>query len=296
MTAAASAPAASSAAAATAAAADPSAARFEGRGLVCIRGERLVFAHLAFSLAAGEALLLLGPNGSGKSSLLRLMAGLLRPAAGTLAWHDGPVADDPERHHARARYVGHSDAIKPVLTARENLTFWARVCAGPADTPATLAARVDAALERLTLTHLAQVPGRMLSAGQKRRLNLARLLAAPAPLWLMDEPTTALDKASIAVLEAVMAEHRAAGGMIALSTHQGVTLPGARVLDLDAFAVDAATAWGLHEDLYETPHGGADAPQTPHGGADAPQTPHGGADAPQTPHGGAFAPQAEARP
>ncbi len=221
--------------------------RFEGRGLMCVRGERIVFAHLDFALLPGEALLLLGPNGSGKSSLLRLLAGLLRPAAGALAWEDGPVAGDPERHHARTRYVGHTDAVKPVLTARETLTFWARVCAGPDDSPDTVAARVEGALDRLGLTRLAGVPGRMLSAGQKRRLNLARLLAAPAPLWLMDEPTTALDKGSIAVLEQVMDEHRAAGGMIALSTHQGVTLPGARVLNLDDHALDAEAAWGLQD-------------------------------------------------
>jgi heme exporter protein A len=224
--------------------------RFSGHGLVCIRGERIVFANLDLTLAQGEALLLLGPNGSGKSSLLRLMAGLLRPAAGSLAWDDGPVREDPERHHARTRYVGHTDTIKPVLTARENLAFWAKVCANEDDTRATLAARIDAALDRLALARLADVPGRMLSAGQKRRLNLARLLAAPAPLWLMDEPTTALDKGSVATLEAIMAEHRATGGMIALSTHLDVNLPGARVLNLDDFAVDAATAYGLHEDRH----------------------------------------------
>lgn len=214
-----------------------SSGRFTGRGLACVRGERIVFAGLDLALAPGEALLLLGPNGSGKSSLLRLLAGLLRPAAGTLAWDDGPVRDDPERHHARARYVGHTDAIKPVLTARETLMFWARMSA-PDETRAILSDRVTASLERLDLARLAGVPGRMLSAGQKRRLNLARLLAAPAPLWLMDEPTTALDKASVAILEGIMADHRAAGGMIALSTHLDVALPGARVLNLDDFAVD----------------------------------------------------------
>ncbi|MBB4267814.1 heme ABC exporter ATP-binding protein CcmA [Roseospira visakhapatnamensis] len=212
--------------------------RFEGRGLVCLRGERIVFGNLGFGLGPGEALLLLGPNGSGKSSLLRLMAGLLRPLAGELGWHDGPVRADPERHHARTRYVGHTDAVKPVLTAAETLRFWARVCAETAPSRAALDAAVAEALARLDLTRLADVPGRMLSAGQRRRLNLARLLAAPAPLWLMDEPTTALDRASVRILEDLLAEHRARGGMIALSTHQTVDLPGARVLDLDAFAVD----------------------------------------------------------
>ncbi len=225
--------------------------RFEGRGLVCLRGERIVFANLDFSLGAGEALLLLGPNGSGKSSLLRLMAGLLRPMAGALAWHDGPVDDDPERHHARTRYVGHADAIKPVLTAAEILRFWAQVCAESPPSRAALDTSVADALARMGLTHLGDVPGRMLSAGQKRRLNLARLLAAPAPLWLMDEPVTALDKASVRTLEGVMADHRAQGGMIALSTHQDVDLPGARVLDLDAFGVDPLD---LHPDIDADPY------------------------------------------
>jgi len=222
--------------------------------LVCLRGERIVFANLDFRLAPGEALLLLGPNGSGKSSLLRLMAGLLRPMAGSMAWHDGPVSEDPERHHARTRYVGHTDAVKPVLTAAETLRFWARVCAETPPDRAALDRLVEQALARFDLSRLADVPGRMLSAGQKRRLNLARLLAAPAPLWLMDEPTTALDKASIRTLEGTLADHRARGGMVALSTHQDVNLPGARVLDLDTFAVDPLD---LHPDLYAYPEASA---------------------------------------
>jgi heme exporter protein A len=208
---------------------------FTGTGLGCIRGGRAVFAGLGFRVAPGEALVLLGPNGSGKSSLLRVMAGLLKPAVGRLAWGDVPVADEPELHSARTHYVGHHDAIKPVLSVAENLRFWARLHEPDADNASEA---VDRALDRFGLAHLRDIPGKMLSAGQKRRTNLARLLAAPSALWLLDEPTTALDKRSIAELEKVFAEHRAQGGMVVLSTHMDVALPGARTLHLDQFAVD----------------------------------------------------------
>jgi len=210
---------------------------FAGRGLACIRGERVVFAGLDFAAGPGEALVLLGPNGSGKSSLLRLMAGLLTPAAGALLWDGVPVTEDAEGHAGRTHYVGHHDAIKPVLTVGENLRFWARLHA-----PETADALAASALARLGLEHLAGVPGKLLSAGQKRRLNLARLLAAPAPLWLLDEPTTALDRASVKVLEAVLAEHRASGGIVIVSTHLDIDLPGGRALHLDRFAPMAGVA------------------------------------------------------
>lgn len=206
---------------------------FSGKGLGCIRGGRVVFAGLDFRVGAGEALVLLGPNGSGKSSLLRVMAGLLKPAAGTLAWGGRAVAEDPEAHAARTHYLGHHDAVKPVLTVAENLRFWARLHEPDA---AAAGQAVDAALARFGLSHLGSMPGKMLSAGQKRRTNLARLLAAPSRLWLLDEPTTALDKASIKTLEAVLAEHVGGGGTVVLSTHAEIDLPGSRELHLDEFA------------------------------------------------------------
>ncbi|MGE5505295.1 MAG: heme ABC exporter ATP-binding protein CcmA [Actinomycetota bacterium] len=209
------------------------ASQFSGTSLGCIRGGRVVFAGLDFAVGGGEALVLLGPNGSGKSSLLRVMAGLLKPAAGQLAWGGQAVADDPEAHNARTHYLGHHDAVKPVLTVAENLRFWAALHHPSAETAGRA---VDAALARFALGHLATMPGKMLSAGQKRRTNLARLLAAPSPLWLLDEPVTALDKASIKTLEAVLAEHRAGGGMVVLSTHADIDLPGAHELHLDRFA------------------------------------------------------------
>lgn len=211
----------------------PSTPDFIGQGLGCIRGGRPVFAGLDFHLAPGQALLLLGPNGSGKSSLLRIMAGLLRPTVGTVLWGTTPMIEDAEAHAARTHYVGHHDAVKPVLSVAENLRFWARL-----HQPDANAARdaVETALDRFGLAHLRDIPGKMLSAGQKRRTNLARLLAAPSPLWLLDEPTTALDKGSIAVLEQVLADHRGHGGMVVLSTHQDITLPDAATLHLDRFA------------------------------------------------------------
>jgi heme exporter protein A len=207
----------------------------EAQDLVCIRGERAVFGGLSFALEAGEALLLAGPNGSGKSSLLRLVAGLLPPAAGRLLWQGTPVSDDAEAGRARLRYVGHQDPVKPVLTVRENLLFWARLQGGTS-------AAVEPALARFGLAALGEVPGRMLSAGQRRRLNLARLLLVPAPLWLLDEPTVGLDKAAVAALEAVLAEHRAGGGIVLLATHMALRLPGARELTLDRYAMTEAPA------------------------------------------------------
>lgn len=215
--------------------APPPPSRFDGRALTCLRGARVVFASLDFQVRAGGALVLVGPNGSGKSSLLRLMAGLSSPFSGQLLWDGRPVADDPDAHRARLRYVGHLDAVKPALTAAENLAVWAGL-GGLAAAPAQ--ERALAALEAFAIGHLADVPGRYLSAGQKRRLNLARLALAPVPLWLLDEPTTALDRASVARFAGLIARHRAAGGMVVLSTHTDLELDGPEVLDVSHFAVE----------------------------------------------------------
>lgn len=206
---------------------------FSGSDLTCVRGQRLVFRHLAFALEPGAALLVTGRNGSGKSSLLRLMAGLSRPYGGVLSWDGTPIADDLDLHRSRLHYVGHLDAVKPVLSARENLAFWAAL--GGAAARGALG-RADAALERFAIGHVADAPGRYLSAGQRRRLNLARIVATRVPLWLLDEPTIALDREAVAILESVIDEHRANGGMVALSTHAPIRLRDPRPLDLEAFA------------------------------------------------------------
>ncbi|MDJ0949246.1 MAG: heme ABC exporter ATP-binding protein CcmA [Alphaproteobacteria bacterium] len=209
-------------------------ARFEGDGLVCVRGERMVFAGLSFALGPGDALVLRGPNGSGKSSLLRLAAGLLQPAEGRLRWPDGDIREIPEAHRGRLVYVGHRDAIKAVLTVEENLAFWAGL-AGGADL-------VPAALSAMALEPLATTPGQFLSAGQRRRLTLARLFVGSADLWLLDEPSVGLDSASVAALETALRDHRARGGLVMVATHTDLAIGDARPLDLDRYAARAHAA------------------------------------------------------
>ncbi len=200
---------------------------FSGHELTCVRGERRVFSRLGFALDPGMALVLTGANGSGKTSLLRLMAGLGRPADGAIRWNGEDIADDPEAHHARLQFVGHGDTVKPALSARENVAFWTALRGG---------GDPDSGLTAFALESLAAVPGRFLSAGQRRRVNLARLAAARADLWLLDEPATALDADSVARLRAAIARHRADGGMVVLSSHGGLEIPDAAALDLAAYA------------------------------------------------------------
>ena len=202
---------------------------FAGHALACRRGERLIFRGLDFTLEPGGALVLGGPNGSGKSSLLRLMAGLLPPHSGTLSWAGAPIARDKAAHRARLHLIGHQDAVKPVLTVAETVALWS----GLRGTPGHAA---GAAIERLGLDDLADAPCRLLSAGQRKRLSLARLLASAAPLWLLDEPTTGLDAASTDNLEDILAEHRAAGGIVVATTHIPLALADAQTLWLSEFA------------------------------------------------------------
>ena len=210
-------------------------ALFEAHDLHCVRGERTVFTGLGLALDPGQAILLSGPNGSGKSSLLRLLSGLLRPAAGRILWQQQPIEGDPEAHRARLAYVGHQDPVKPVLSVRENLAFWTRL-RGADDSAVPLA------LERLGLAALASLPGGMLSAGERRRLNLARLIAAPATLWLLDEPSVGLDKESVAALEAMLAAHRKSGGLLVLASHLPLALADAEALALTRRADEEASS------------------------------------------------------
>ena len=196
---------------------------FAAEALVCVRGDRQVFEDLSFSAAPGVALQIEGPNGAGKSSLLRLASGLLRPAAGRLTWDGADIAADPDAHRARLIYVGHADPVKPVLTVMENLNFWGRLRGGRAEA-------AQAALDRLGIGRLGPVPARFLSAGQRRRLNLARLLMQPAKLWLLDEPTSTLDRMVAPVIAEIIAEHCAAGGIVLVSTHGELGLKNAAFL------------------------------------------------------------------
>jgi heme exporter protein A len=200
---------------------------FQGHALGCRRGEALIFEAVDFALAPGDALWLSGPNGSGKSSLLRLMAGLLAPVQGAIAWDGTPIDDDREAHRARLRYLGHLDAVKTHLTVAENLSFWAAYWD-------IAESAVGPALARLGIPHLATAPARQLSAGQRRRSALARLALGPAPLWLLDEPSAALDTDGIERLAGLIAEARAAGSIVIFSSHDSLPVPGMKQLALAA--------------------------------------------------------------
>jgi len=191
-------------------------------GLAVFRGERLVFRDLAFTVPAGGAMTLSGANGTGKSTLLRLLAGLVPPAAGRVSWAGADALSDLAEHSRRVAYVGHLDAVKPGLTVAENLQFAARLGRRP----------ITAALDALDLRSLAELPARMLSAGQKRRLSLSRLMLSEARLWLLDEPTLGLDTASVARFGTLLAAHRAAGGIVVAATHVPLPMPGALALRL----------------------------------------------------------------
>ena len=184
-----------------------------GQALACRRGDRLIFRDLNLAVAAGGALLLRGPNGSGKSSLLRCLAGLLPLASGSLSWNGKAITPTDDGYRAGLRYVGHQDAIKPALTVAENLRIWATLYRSNG------AAIAAASLDRLGLAGLDDVPARLLSAGQRRRLALARLALAFVPLWLLDEPTTGLDDDGTGRFLDLLGEHRRQGGLAILSSH-----------------------------------------------------------------------------
>lgn len=199
-------------------------ARLLATDLVCVRGGRTVLSGLSLAVATGEALLVSGPNGAGKSSLLRLVAGLIRPAAGRLELEGG---DGEATIGEQAHYLGHQDALKPSLTVAENLGFWTHYLGGGDNADAA-----TAALGAVGLGGIAGLPAAYLSAGQRRRLSIARLVAVPRPLWLLDEPTSALDAAAQAMLADLMDRHLAGGGMILAATHGPIGLDGAKELRL----------------------------------------------------------------
>ena len=195
------------------------------------RGSRTVIAGVSFSVASSEALLLTGANGAGKTTLLRALAGLLPAAAGTIRLEGGNAERDLAEQCA---YFGHQNGLKSSFTATENLAFWASYL-GSAGSD-----RVSLALTRLNLETLAAIPAGYLSAGQKRRLGLARLLVADRPVWLLDEPTVSLDAASTKQLGDIVNAHIAAGGIAVAATHLPLGLINARELRLGPPARDAA--------------------------------------------------------
>jgi heme exporter protein A len=184
-------------------------------GVACRRGGRMLFADVSFSLASGDALIVSGPNGVGKSSLLRLAAGLLSAVGGQVE-RIGSVALADEH-----------PALDLNLPLERALGFWAGVDGGDA----------SRALQAVGMGHLGEVPVRMLSTGQRRRATLARTIASDAHIWLLDEPGNGLDAASLVMLEAVIATHRAGGGIVVVASHQGIDVPGAQGLGLSPLAV-----------------------------------------------------------
>lgn len=204
--------------------------RLVARDLACIRGGRVVFEGLSFAVGSGEALVVTGPNGAGKSSLLRQIAGLVEIAGGSLALEGGEAE---AALWEQAHYIGHLDALKSAMSVRETADFWSGFLGGVAD-------HIEAAFEVFDLQGLADLPVAYLSAGQRRRLALSRLLIAPRPLWLLDEPSVALDAASLARLVAAMERHMESGGLIVAATHQDLGLAGSIPLAIKArMRVDA---------------------------------------------------------
>jgi heme exporter protein A len=193
--------------------------RLTGTSLSAVRGGRLVFADVGFSVGAGELLAVTGRNGAGKSTLLRLVAGLLPPAAGSVALEPG----DAGELQANVHYLGHLDGLKAGLTVRQNLDFWRRLWHGD---------DIAGALAAMRLEGLADLPVAVLSAGQRRRVALARLLVTRRPVWLLDEPATALDAAAEEGLGTLIAAHLAGGGLAIAATHRDLPLKPTQTLRL----------------------------------------------------------------
>ncbi|KKJ76034.1 hypothetical protein WH95_14780 [Kiloniella litopenaei] len=201
---------------------------FHGEDLTCIRGGRTVFLGLNFSLSEGEALILEGPNGSGKSSLIRMLSGLVRPKLGKILWQQQDATKEPEIVQRHIHYIGHRNAIKPVLTVLENLAYWS---GKTKDDPS-----LDDALDHFRMLPLKHTPANLLSSGQSRRLTLSRLLASERSVWLLDEPSVGLDVASVALLENVIQTHRSKGGSVIFATHSPIHVESPSRLNLQDYS------------------------------------------------------------
>jgi heme exporter protein A len=200
--------------------------RLSATGLACQRGGREVFADVGFAVSSGEALTVTGRNGAGKSSLLRTLVGLVRLAAGSLTLEGG----DPELNVAeQAHYLGHQDALKGSLSVAENLQFWVDYLGAGQKKPT---GTIEEPLHAVGLAGLAALPAAYLSAGQRRRLSIARLVAVPRPIWLLDEPTSTLDAAAVERLAGLMRAHLAAGGLIVAASHGAIGLESSQELRL----------------------------------------------------------------
>ena len=221
------------------------------RGLTCERGERPLFAGIDLALDAGEWLHVRGANGVGKTTLLRLLAGLSQPSAGEVRWQDQPITSCAAAYRRDLLFLGHQGALKDDLSALENLEL-----AGALDGVPATRADVVAGLRRFGLQGREDLPVRVLSAGQKRRVLLARLLTRKAKLWVLDEPFTALDARAVEMLGTLLGEHLAAGGMAIVTSHQSVPLPAGKWITLEE-TVRPQTRVGVAPGVLAAPPGGA---------------------------------------
>ena len=195
-------------------------------GLECYRGDRLLFDHLDLALDPGEALQIHGPNGGGKTSLLRILCGLTLPTEGEVRWDGHDVFSGRANLAEDLNFIGHANGVKMELTPRENLRIARALMMNPS--PLSL----EAALARLDLWGFEEVPAFALSAGQHRRVALARLLLSNAPLWVLDEPFTAMDKSGVAAIEEMLRQHVERGGMVVVTSHQPVALPAGSIREI----------------------------------------------------------------
>lgn len=200
----------------------------EIRNLQCVRGDHRLFTGLSFSLSGGELLRLRGSNGSGKTSLLRTVCGLLEPTEGDVCWQGDNIRQQRDEYHAALTYVGHHNGVKAELTAVENLRISCRLRGQSIDDD-----RIYEALEQIGLGGREDLPTQVLSQGQKRRVALARLLFSDTPLWVLDEPFTALDAAAVERLCGVIGGHLQKGGMAIVTTHQEVTIQAGTVREVN---------------------------------------------------------------
>ncbi len=199
----------------------------EVSNLACSRGDHTLFTGLSFSLAAGELMQVRGENGSGKTSLLRTLCGFMHPVAGEIRWHERNVKELAEEYFSEMVYLGHHNAIKDELNALENLRISAGLAGCKVDDK-----EASAALRRMGLRKREHLPVKVLSQGQRRRVALSRLLIGSAPLWILDEPLTALDVGAVDLMQELIGEHLSKGGMAIFTTHQPLQVSGVEIKQL----------------------------------------------------------------